>query len=190
MFVALFHSMFGRREVELAAAERLRTAGHDVVVPDLFAGETVPGDIDQGWALMKTIGWEPIVDRARRSLSTAPPDAVLGGFSMGVGVVGALWPERPDAAGAFCLHAPLVVPRTARAGTPVQVHVGTADPFAPADQLVRFRESAVAAGAVASVHEYPHVGHFFTDVTLSDYDEAAAVNTWEQVLRLLEEIGR
>ena len=38
MFVVLFHSMFGRRAVELAAAEQLRATGCHVVVPDLFAG--------------------------------------------------------------------------------------------------------------------------------------------------------
>lgn len=35
--VVLFHSMVGLRPVELSAAERLRTAGHRVRTPDLFA---------------------------------------------------------------------------------------------------------------------------------------------------------
>jgi dienelactone hydrolase len=189
VFVALFHSMFGLRPVELAAAERLRAAGHRVVVPDLFDGATVPGDVDAGVALMERIGWSTIVGRARRGLAEVPGEAVLGGFSMGVGVIGALWPERLDAAGVFCLHAPPGVPEGIGAGTPVQLHVGVGDPFAPSDQVVAFQESAARSGAVASVHRYPGAGHFFTDVSLPDYQAAATASTWRRVLRLLEAVG-
>jgi dienelactone hydrolase len=65
--VVLFHSMFGLRPVELAAAERLRAAGHEVALPDLFDGAIVPGDLDAGFAQMKRIGWDTIVGRARRT---------------------------------------------------------------------------------------------------------------------------
>jgi hypothetical protein len=43
-------------------------------------------------------------------VADVPRDAVLGGFSMGVGVIGERWPERTDAAAVFCLHAPTRVP--------------------------------------------------------------------------------
>jgi dienelactone hydrolase len=39
--IALFHSVCGLPAV-LAAAERLRSAGHVVVAPDLYAGEARP----------------------------------------------------------------------------------------------------------------------------------------------------
>jgi dienelactone hydrolase len=119
--------MFGLRAVELSAAERLRDAGHHVVIPDLFAGATVAGDLDAGFSLMERVGWDTVVRRARDALTGVPSAAVLGGFSMGVGVVGALWPERLEAAGAFLLHAPTLVPPGLRAGTPVQLHVGEDD---------------------------------------------------------------
>jgi hypothetical protein len=103
--IVLFHSMFGLRAVELVAAEQLRGGGHRVVVPDLFDGATVPDDLDAGFALTKSIGWDTIVARARRAVAGVPEDAVLGGFSMGVGVIGELWPMRLEAAAVFCLHA-------------------------------------------------------------------------------------
>jgi dienelactone hydrolase len=96
VFVVLFHSIFGLRAVELAAAERLRATGCQVVVPDLFDGATVPGDVDAGSALMDQVGWGTIVDRACRGVAGVPREAVLGGFSMGVGVIGELWPQRAD----------------------------------------------------------------------------------------------
>lgn len=43
-----------------------------------------------GFALMDRIGWETIVARARAAVRDLPPGTVLGGFSMGVGVVGSL----------------------------------------------------------------------------------------------------
>ena len=188
MFVVLFHSMFGLRAVELAAAEELRATGRRVVVPDLFAGATVPGDVDAGFALMDRVGWGTIVDRARRSLAAVPREAVLGGFSMGVGVIGELWPERTDAAAVFCLHAPTSVPDGVRTGTPVQLHVAAGDRFAPADQIAAFRDSAVTAGATASVYEYRGAGHFFTDSSLSDYSATATASAWTHVLRLLDAV--
>lgn len=189
MVVVLFHSMFGLRPVELAAAERMRLAGHEVVVPDPFDGETVPGDLDAGFALMERIGWDTIVGRARRSTARVPSHSVLGGFSMGVGVIGALWPEGLDAAGVFCLHAPALVPGGIRAGTPVQLHIGAQDPFAPPDQVAAFRRSADRAGACACVHIYPGVGHYFTDESLAEYDAAATASTWAHVDEMLAELA-
>jgi dienelactone hydrolase len=115
-----------------------------------------------------------------------PGEAVLGGFSMGVGVIGELWPARLDAAGVFCLHAPTNVPDGVRTGTRVQLHVAAGDRFAPADQIDGFRQSADATGAAASVHEYRGAGHFFTDVSLPDYSAAATDGTWKRVLDLLD----
>ena len=181
--------MFGLRAVELAAAEQLRATGCHVVVPDLFAGATVPGDVDAGFALMDRVGWGRIVDRARRGLAGVPREAVLGGFSMGVGVIGELWPERADAAAVFCLHAPTSVPDGVRTGTPVQLHVAAGDRFGPADQIAAFRESAVATGAAASVYEYRGAGHFFTDVSLPDYSATATARAWTRVRRLLDAVS-
>jgi dienelactone hydrolase len=39
--VVMFHSAYGLREAELTAAERLRAAGHDVLTPDMYAGDPV-----------------------------------------------------------------------------------------------------------------------------------------------------
>jgi dienelactone hydrolase len=118
-----------------------------------------------------------------------PHDAVLGGFSMGVGVIGELWPQRPDAAAVFCLHAPTSVPDGVRAGTPVQLHVAAGDRFAPVDQIAAFRDGAVANGAAASVYEYRDAGHFFTDNSLPDYSEAATARAWTRVWCLLNAVS-
>ncbi len=159
------------------------------MAPDLFAG-TVAGrgrlpTVEDGFALMEAIGWEMIMTRARAAVRDLPASTVLCGFSMGVGVVGSLWPERPQAAGAILLHAPTVVPDGVRPGTPVQTHVAAGD---PASQLAAFRDSAALAGADAdaALYTYPSAGHFFTDADLPDHDRSAAERAWHRVCRMLE----
>ena len=190
--VVLFHSMFGLRQVELLAADRLRAAGHRVVTPDLFAGAvaaegSVP-TLEDGFALMDRIGWETIVARARAAVRELPPSTVLGGFSMGVGVVGSLWPERLAASGVFLLHATTPVPGGVGAGTPVQAHVADGDRFAPPDEMAAFCASAMDAGADAALHTYPGAGHFYSDPSLLDYDPIATDRTWRHVHALLDKV--
>jgi dienelactone hydrolase len=193
--VALFHSMFGLRPVERAAADRLRAAGCRVVAPDLFAGAVAAGHgaapaLEDGFALMDQIGWDTISARALDAVRDLPPDTVLCGFSMGVGVVGTLWPDRLDAAGAILLHAAAPVPDGICPGTPVQVHVAIGDPFATPEALAVFRDSAAHARADASLRTYPGAGHFYTDPSLPDYDPVAADRTWQHVRSLLDNMRR
>lgn len=189
--VVLFHSMFGLREVELSAAEHLRGSGHRVLTPDLFAGAVAAGHgatpaLEDGFALMERIGWDTIMGRAHAGVRELPANTVLGGFSMGVGVIGSLWPDRPAAAGVFLLHATTTVPEGIPVGTPVQAHVADDDRFAPSGRLAAFHRSAVHAGAEATLHTYPSAGHFYTDPSLSDYNPIAAARTWQHVDALLD----
>jgi dienelactone hydrolase len=187
--IAMFHSMFGLRNVERTAAERLRAAGHHVVTPDLFAG-AVAGQgrrptLEDGFAVMERIGWDTIMQRAHLAITNLPPATVLCGCSMGVGVVGSLWPERLDTASIVLFHATAAMPDDVRHGTPVQAHAALGDPFAPEDQLAVFRHTA-ATGADATLHTYAGSGHMFTDQELPDYNHSAAESAWQHVNDLLE----
>jgi hypothetical protein len=91
MEIVVFHSMWGLRPVEMAAAERLRLLGYQVSLPDLFSGRTAPGEIEAGFALIEEIGWSTITGRAYDALSQVSDDAAMIGFSMGVGVTGQVW---------------------------------------------------------------------------------------------------
>jgi len=118
--VALFHSMLGLRPAERLAAERLRQAGHLVTTPDLYDGRTAT-TMDEGYALMNDLGWPAITQRARDAMLGVPADAVLMGFSMGVGVVGTLWPERPQTVAVVLLHALAALPANVMPGLRLQV---------------------------------------------------------------------
>jgi len=188
MDVVVFHSMWGLRAVEVEMGRRLAALGYRVSVPDLFGGRTSPGEIEAGFALMAEIGWPTIVGRAYDALARVSDDAALIGLSMGVGVIGQVWSDRLAAAAVACLHAPATVPSGVRAGTPVQLHYGAGDRFAPADRVAEFRRSAEAAGAVAVVREYAGAGHYFTDESHPDYAAAAAAAAWADVLEMLQSV--
>ncbi len=182
--VALFHSLYGLRPAVLAAAERLRSAGHVVVAPDLYAGATA-ATMAEGHAVKERIGWETIMRRARRAVQDLPSDTVLAGLSMGVGVVAELLTERRDTAGLLLLHGIGGDPQTVRAGLPVQLHVSDRDELFPPTDVAAWREAMVGAGASVRVHTYPGVGHLFTDPDTTDHDPQAADLAWQRSLAYL-----
>lgn len=176
--------MLGLRSAERLAAERLRQAGHEVTTPDLYEGRQAT-TMAEGYALMGDVSWPVIMGRARDALSGVPAEAVLMGISMGVGVVGALWGERPQAGAVVLLHALAALPANVRPGLPLQVHAGEADDFAPPHGLAALLSSAAEAGVAAQVFTYPGVGHFYTDPSLPEHDAHSAELTWQRVLSLL-----
>ncbi|CCK25582.1 dienelactone hydrolase [Streptomyces davaonensis JCM 4913] len=182
--VALFHSVLGPRPAELLAAERLRRAGHTVVTPDLYAGETAD-TLDRGFRLVERMGWAVLIERAREALTGLPEETVLAGVSMGVGVVTDLWPERPAAAGVLLLHATADLPASVRPGLRVQLHAAEPDAFAPPERVAALQRAARKADVDLEVFRYPGVGHFYTDPDLPDHDPAAAELTWRRVLDFL-----
>ncbi|WP_020666266.1 dienelactone hydrolase family protein [Amycolatopsis nigrescens] len=184
-YIVLFHSVYGLRPVELAAADQLRAAGHEVVTPDLYAGQTAV-TIHDGFALADRIGWAAIEARARESVRVLPADAVLAGFSMGAGVVSALLAERPETAGVLLLHGTAEMPVIVRDGLPVQLHIALPDEIFPAEEVISWEESATEAGAEVQIHTYLGAGHFYTDPDLADYDQEAAALTWRRALGFLD----
>ncbi|MBZ9767438.1 dienelactone hydrolase family protein [Mesorhizobium sp. CA6] len=187
--IVLFHSALGLRAVEHQAAERMRSAGYDVVMPDLYAGLTA-ASVDDGLDLMSNVGWETICDRARVALLQTSPDAVLAGHSMGAGVISAVWSERVAAAGIVLLHGLADIPSNVRRHIPVAVHVADPDAFAQPEQVADWSASAKRCHVRAEIFTYPGIGHFYTDQALPDYDASAAELTWLRVQAFLKTIAR
>lgn len=182
--VLLCHSVLGLRRLEREAAERLRAAGHEVALPDLYGGRTA-ATIGEGFALRDAIGWDVIVARAAQAAEALPADAVLGGFSMGAAVAAALWPERPGTAGLLLLHGLVGLPDQPWPGLPVAVHLAEPDPWEAEDFVAEWTDDARALGLALEVHRYPGAGHLFADPELADHDPAAATLMWERALAFL-----
>ncbi|WP_330181267.1 dienelactone hydrolase family protein [Nocardia sp. NBC_01503] len=185
--IALFHSVYGLRSVETEAGGRLRDLGHEVHVPDLYAGQ-VASTLEAGFALKDRIGWGTIVARALEALAGLPDTTVLAGFSMGCGIIEDVLPSRPAAAGVLLIHALADIPLETHAG--VQVHIAEPDVFVSAERLAAWRAAALRHGTAATVHTYPGAGHFYTDNTLPDFDPHANELTWQRTIEFLAHLDQ
>ncbi|MER7790675.1 dienelactone hydrolase family protein [Streptomyces sp. NPDC097640] len=188
--ILLLHSMYGLRPAAHAAADRLRAAGHEVHVPDLFEGRTADS-AEEGMALKEEIGGDELL---RRAVVAAAPlsdrGVVYAGFSLGGSIAQNLALGDEKARGLLLLHGTSDLPDDAATdGLPVQLHVADPDPFEPHDWLNAWYLRMGRAGADVEIYRYPGAGHVFTDPELPDYDEEAAEATWKVALGFLSEVA-
>ena len=193
--VVLFHHVQGLTDGVRAFAEELRIGGHTVHTPDLFDGE-LPATIDDGLALVDSIGGETLRGRINEAVAGLPQGLVYAGFSYGGGAAQRLAQTRPGARGALLYEA--FVSLTAEwafgpwpDGLRVQVHGMDKDPFfALEGDLDAARELAEAVGPeVAEVFAYPGDKHLFTDSSLPSYDPDATALVLSRSREFLDRIG-
>ena len=184
--VVVFHSVLGVRQGEMDAAERLRSAGHHVIVPDLYGGRRFD-DYDLAMTFSHDLGNDTINRRALESVADLPDGFITAGFSMGSGVAVYVATQRQvrgvvQFAGLNVLewYGPEVRWPT---GIDSQSHQTVDDPWREdefAEQAIR---DVTSAGGTIEVFVYPGSGHLFTDPTLPDeYDAAATELLWTRVL--------
>src|SRR3712207_4579987 len=183
--IALFHSVLGVRPGILDAADRLRAAGHEVLVVDQYDG-LVFDDYAEAGAHVERVGFPALMAAAVQGVADLPDDFVAAGFSNGAGMAGVVATQRPCAGVLMFSGAlPLAMLGTSGwpAGVPVQVHVAAGDPMRNRDWDDAFVADVRRAGASAEVFEYPVTGHLFTDPSLPrEYDADATALLWERVL--------
>lgn len=187
MNIMLFHSTYGLRPAVHAAADRLRAAGHEVQVPDLFEGRTF-ATFEEGAAYQEEVGRDELLKRA--VLASAPfsdRGLVYAGFSFGGSVAQHLALADDKARGLLLLHGTADLDEGASADElPVQLHIADPDPYETHDWLTAWYLRMRRAGADVEVHGYAGAGHLFTDPDLEDYDAEAAEETWKAALAFLD----
>ena len=187
--VLLFHHALGQTTWFLAFAEELREAGHTVHAPDLYDGKTF-GDIDQGVANAKQVGFGEIIRRGSAAAEELPADIVYAGFSLGGLPAQSLAQTRPGARGAILFHAAMPTSEFESSwpeGVPLQIHMMDRDPWAEEDLPVA--EALVEEVEGAELFLYPGSGHLFADSSLDDFDEQAAELLKERTLAFLHRVG-
>lgn len=184
--IVLFHSAYGLRPAVHAAADRLRAAGHEVHVPDLYEGRTA-GSVEEGRAIRDEIGNDELL---RRAVAAAAPlsdrGLVYAGFSLGGSIAQNLALADEKARGLLLLHGTSDLAEDASVDDlPVQLHVADPDPFEPHDWLSAWYLLMRRAGADVEVYRYRGAGHLYTDPDLPDHDAEAAEETWSVALGFL-----
>lgn len=186
MNIMLFHSTYGLRPAVRAAADRLRAAGHEVQVPDLFEGHTFD-TVEEGLAFKEEVGKDELLRRA--VLAAAPYSdrgLVYAGFSFGASTAQTLALGDEKARGLLMFHGTSDIAENASVDElPVQLHVADPDPFETHDWLNSWYLQMQRTGADVEVYRYPGAGHLFTDPELPDFDQASAELAWKVALGFL-----
>jgi dienelactone hydrolase len=183
--IILFHSAMGLRDLERNAADRFRAAGHEVITPDLYDGQTA-ASAAEGAALMNGFGADALAERALKACSNLPSNTVLAGLSMGAELACQVWAKRAQTSGILLLHGLGEIPKWVRSGLPVQAHIAEPDAFISDEQATNWPMTAFRVGLAAEIYTYDGVGHLYTDAASPDYDAAAAAQTWERSISFLE----
>ena len=185
--VILFHHAQGLTEGVAEFAQRLRDAGHDVVVPDLYDGLTFDS-IDAGVAHAEKLGFETIIERGTLAADALPPDTVYAGFSLGSLPAQKLAQTRPGALGAILFHGGVPAamfgsdwPATAA----LQLHVTAEDEWI---ELLEVEQLAEDAGA-AELFIYPGSAHLVADPSLGEYDEEIAELILTRAIAFLDRLA-
>jgi dienelactone hydrolase len=170
--VVLFHHAQGLTAGVHAFADRLRGAGHQVTVPDLYAGVTFTS-LDAGVAHAEEIGMQEITDRGVAAVQGLPDKLVYAGFSLGALPAQKLAQTRPGALGAIIYHGgvPLSTYGEAWPATvPLQLHVAEEDEWSEVDVA----QDLAAAAPAGEAFSYPGSAHLTTDSSLSEYQPETA----------------
>ncbi|MFG2191128.1 dienelactone hydrolase family protein [Streptomyces sp. NPDC048639] len=187
--IVLFHSAYGLRPAVHAAADRLRAAGHEVHVPDLYDG-LIAETVEEGMEIKDEIGQHELLKRAiTASAPFSERGLVYAGFSLGGSIAQNLAIADGKARGLLLLHGTSDLAESASVDElPVQLHVADPDPFEPDDWLNAWYLRMRRAGAEVEVFRYAGAGHLYTDPDLPDHDAEAAEATWSVALGFLDEL--
>ncbi len=191
--VLLFHHAQGLTPGVRAFADRLRSNGHVVHLPDLYEGR-VFDDLDAGVAHARRVGFDVLLERGRAVAQGLPAELVHAGFSLGVLPAQALAQTRPGTRGALLIDACFPTSELGDgwpAGVPVQVHGMDADPFFAEEggDLDAARALVAQAPDDAELFVYPGGQHLFADSSLPGHDPQAAALLTDRVLAFLARLG-
>jgi dienelactone hydrolase len=190
--IALFHSVLGVRAGVLDAAERLRSAGHDVRVVDQYGGR-VFDDYAAAGAHVEEIGFPALMAAAVDGVADLPDGFVAAGFSNGAGMAEHVATRR-RCGGVLLISGALPLAVLGAEGwpdgVPVQLHRADGDPMRDQDWDDAFVADVRRAGAPVEVFAYRAGGHLFTDPSLpEEYDAPATALLWERALAFCARAG-
>ena len=185
--VILFHHAQGLTEGVEEFAQRLRDAGHDVDVPDLYEGR-IFDTLDAGVANAESIGMETIIERGELAADALPESTVYAGFSLGTLPAQKLAQTRPGALGALLFHGGIPAatlgsewPKAA----PLQVHITEGDEWVELDEV----EQLAGDADHAELFIYPGSAHLVADSSLDEYDEDLAELIIERSIQFLDRLS-
>lgn len=189
--VMLFHHAQGLTTGVHAFAERLRSAGHSVAVPDLYEGR-VFATLDEGVAHAEALGMDEVIARGVGAAADMPAATVFGGFSLGTLPAQKLAQTRLGALGALLYHGGVGTSWFGDGwpdGVAAQVHGALDDPWMEWPEAHGLIIEMSLARSHGHLFTYPGDAHLFTDSSLDVYDAHATDLVIERTLELLADLS-
>ncbi|HST82375.1 MAG TPA: dienelactone hydrolase family protein [Kineosporiaceae bacterium] len=186
--VLLFHHVQGLTDGVREFADKLRSAGHTVHLPDLFEGKVFES-LDDGVVYAQQVGFDTIIEQGRLIAEGLPAELVYAGFSLGVLPAQMLAQTRAGARGALLFHACVSASEFGDgwpSGVPVQIHGMDGDEFFADEGDLDNARALVATTPDAELFVYSGKQHLFADSSLPAYEEKAATLLTERVLGFLD----
>ena len=192
--IVLFHSVLGVRPGVHAAADLLRSHGHDVRIVDQYGGR-VFDDYDEASAFAEWLGFPALMAGAVEGVADLKDDLVVMGFSNGGGMAQFVATQRTGVRAAVLLSGAIDLAVLGGAawpqGVPAQVHYTVDDPFRLEEWVRAAVDAVAAAGGAVEQWDYPGSGHLFTDQSRPmEYQQVEASLLWSRVLPFIEEVDR
>lgn len=181
--VVVFHHAQGLTAGVHEFAEQLGAAGHRVMVPDLYEGETFDS-IDEGVAHAQALGFDTVIDRGVAAASSLDGPFCVVGFSLGVLPAQNLAQTHPRARGAVLCHAAIPLGTFGDSwpdGVTLQLHTAERDGLGDYDDAVEL----AAAVEHAELFVYDTAAHLVADSSLPDHDTDIAAQILSRTLGLL-----
>ena len=189
--IVLFHHVLGLTDGVRAFADSLRSAGHEVVTPDLFDGSTFTS-LRDGMAYVEDLGDSALMDRAAAGCEGLDPEGlVYAGFSLGVMPAQVMLQTRPGAAGAILVSAfcdPHQLPDDWPDRPIVHLYGKEHDPFLVEDGDLHAAEGVREHHGNLAITLYPGRGHLFAEPGHEDYDAATTERLVTDVLHQLADL--
>ncbi|WP_084124916.1 dienelactone hydrolase family protein [Demequina sp. NBRC 110054] len=190
--VVLIHSALGLTPTVLAWADDLRAEGHDVIVPDLYGGDTYE-DLDAGVERADAVPLSEHVAAVRDAIADhggLGQNPVYAGFSLGAAVAEVLALTDPDARGVILMHGAMS-PQWIDAASwgdslTGQLHYAIDDPWCEAQELQAF----VRFAPEGALEEFKYDGstHLFAFAGLPVYDKYQGALMHDRVIEFLAEL--
>jgi dienelactone hydrolase len=185
--VVVFHHAQGLTAGVLAFAEQLRTAGYEVLTPDLFEGQ-VFDSIDNGMTYVEAVGYNEILRRGAEAVADIDHPVFFIGFSLGVLPAQMLAQTLTETLGAVLCYS--CVPATEfgeswPSAVPVQIHGMDQDPFFVDEGDIEAARDIAESSDNAHLFLYSGDQHCFADSSLLSYDAEAADLLMDRILKFL-----
>ena len=194
--IIVIHEWWGLNDNIKAATRRLAGEGYVALAVDLYDGKTA-GTPQEAQALMTELVAQP--DAARANLRQAYEYLEKYAFAPRIGSIGwclgggwslqtgLLFPDQLDA---MVMYYGQLVNADSELETlkmPLLGFFGGRDQSIPVREVQDFRKRLIALGKNAQILIYPDADHAFANPSGGNYNEKAALESWQETLKFLNE---